>query len=179
MRTTSRTENYGNDDSGESLEIQKRDSHPFSTVLEISQRRRDSPIPTVPAVYREGQKNKPELRNCVPWESANPRAGFPLSHRTDNLRRKETNLSKVSTMCPARCVYYVPVLTETHLGTLILVTKSPGQLTRGEQRPPLCVSYSRLSSARNDCKIAPIENRQWHLSIEPCDNTCEVEFREA
>ena len=111
MRTTSRTENYGNDDSGESLEIQKRDSHPFSTVLEISQRRRDSPIPTVPAVYRECQKNKPELRNCVRWESANPRAGFPLSHRTDNLRRKDTNLSKVSTMCPARCVYYVPVLT--------------------------------------------------------------------
>jgi hypothetical protein len=25
----------------------------------------------------------------VPWKSGNPKAGFPLSHRTDGLRRKE------------------------------------------------------------------------------------------
>jgi hypothetical protein len=75
--------------------------------------RKDSEIPTFPQLrlFTGCPKNRPELRSCVPWKSGNPRAGFPLFHRTDSLWRKETNLSKVSTMCPARCVYYVPVLT--------------------------------------------------------------------
>jgi hypothetical protein len=42
------------------------------------------------------------------------KAGFPLSHRTDGLRRKE-EIQKASTMCPVRCVYHVPVLTHTRV----------------------------------------------------------------
>jgi hypothetical protein len=51
----------------ESVEIQKQDFPSSHRSLEISQKPRDSHIPTAPATRR--------------WKSGKPKAGFPLSHR--------------------------------------------------------------------------------------------------
>ena len=51
-------------------------------------------IPTFPpprlfAYPRKTNPNPQRILNCVPWESGNRKARFPLSHRTGSLRRKE------------------------------------------------------------------------------------------
>jgi len=56
----------GNGGAVESVEIQRQDFPSSHRALEISQRRRDSHIPTAPATR--------------PWKSGKPKAGFPLSH---------------------------------------------------------------------------------------------------
>ena len=58
--------NCGNDGTVESVEIQRQDFPSSHGSLEISQRTRDSHIPTVPAAR--------------PWKSGKPKTGFPLSH---------------------------------------------------------------------------------------------------
>ena len=82
-------ESYGNADAVETLEIQKQDSQRSHSVLEISRRQRDSHISTAPTVCYRVSTEQPRLKNWVRWKSGNPKAGFPLSHRTDGLRRKE------------------------------------------------------------------------------------------
>ena len=82
-------ESYGNADAVETLEIQKQDSQRSHSVLEISRRQRDSHISTAPTVCYRVSTEQPQLKNWVRWKSGNPKAGFPLSHRTDGLRRKE------------------------------------------------------------------------------------------
>src|ERR1035438_4077463 len=57
----------GNGGVVESVEIQKQDFPSSHRSLEISQKPRDSHIPTAPATRR--------------WKSGKPKAGFPLSHR--------------------------------------------------------------------------------------------------
>jgi hypothetical protein len=37
-------------------------------------------------------RKKESGKNWARWKSGNPKAGFPLSHRTDSLRRKEEKL---------------------------------------------------------------------------------------
>jgi hypothetical protein len=59
-------EGYGNDGFMESVEKQKQLSPSFHAPLEISQKARDSHIPT--ATRRPG------------WKSGKPTSGFPLSH---------------------------------------------------------------------------------------------------
>jgi hypothetical protein len=56
----------GNGGAVESVEIQKQDFPSSHRSLEISQRQRDSHIPTAPTTR--------------PWKSGKPKAGFPLSH---------------------------------------------------------------------------------------------------
>src|ERR1700733_1507808 len=82
-------ESYGNADAVETLEIQKQDSQRSHSVLGISRRQRDSHISTAPTVCYRVSTEQPQLKNWVRWKSGNPKAGFPLSHRTDGLRRKE------------------------------------------------------------------------------------------
>jgi len=79
----------GNDGAVERVENQKQVSHPFHRPLEISQRARDSHIPTAPAILIGLRENRGTGKNCGPWKSGNPKAEFPLSHRPDSLRRKE------------------------------------------------------------------------------------------
>jgi hypothetical protein len=76
----------------ESVEIQERDFPSSQRSLEISQKPRDSRIPTAPPTRR--------------WKSGKPKAGFPLSHRlllgrinkpkqqTASARKKGTLLSR-------------------------------------------------------------------------------------
>ena len=82
-------ESYGNADAVETLEIQKQDFQRSHSVLEISRKQRDSNIPTAPTVCYRVSAKQPRLKNWVQWKSGNPKAGFPLSHCTDGLRRKE------------------------------------------------------------------------------------------
>ncbi|MGH9661166.1 MAG: hypothetical protein ACRD96_21645, partial [Bryobacteraceae bacterium] len=52
---------------------------------------RDFHIPTASttvSLYILNLKNR--TRSCGPWKSGNPKAGFPLFHRPDSLRRKES-----------------------------------------------------------------------------------------
>jgi hypothetical protein len=50
---------------------------------------RDSHISTAPTVsWIYSRKPNPGTLQCVPWKSGNRKARFPLSHRTDSLRRK-------------------------------------------------------------------------------------------
>jgi hypothetical protein len=63
MKTTS----CGNGGTVESVEIHRQDFPSSHGSLEISQRTRDSHIPTAPAAR--------------PWKSGKPKTGFPLSHR--------------------------------------------------------------------------------------------------
>src|ERR1039457_5860847 len=96
-------ESCGNADGVETVEIQQQDFHRSHSVLEISRKQRDSHIPTAPTVCYRVSTKQPRLKNWVPWESGNPKAGFPLSHRTDGLRRKEETPESVynapGTMC--------------------------------------------------------------------------------
>ena len=92
-------ESYGNADAVETLEIQKQDSQRSHSVLEISRKQRDSHISTAPTVCYRVSTEQPRLKNWVRWKSGNPKAGFPLSHRTDGLRRKEEI---------PKSVYYAP-----------------------------------------------------------------------
>ena len=82
-------EGYGNADGVETVEIQQQDFHRSHSVLEISRKRPDSHIPTAPTVCARVLAKQLRLKNWVRWKSGNPKAGFPLSHRTDGLRRKE------------------------------------------------------------------------------------------
>src|ERR1035438_6206754 len=83
--------------------IQQQDFHRSHSVLEISRKQRDSHIPTAPTVCYRVSTKQPRLKNGVRWERENPKAGFPLSHRTDGLRRKEETPESVynapGTMC--------------------------------------------------------------------------------
>ncbi len=54
-------ESYGNAGAMESLEIQEQDFHPFHRSLEISQKARDSHIPTAPTVGVYGRKQSSEI----------------------------------------------------------------------------------------------------------------------
>jgi hypothetical protein len=119
-------ESYGNADGVEALEIQKQDSQGSHSVLEISRKQRDSHIPTAPTVCYRISAEQPRPKNWVRWKSGNPKAGFPLSHRTESLRRKEENL-KVYTMRPVRCVYYAPVLTHTRVNAWPAADKTCSQ----------------------------------------------------
>jgi len=83
------SESCGNGDGVETLEIQKQDSQRSHSVLEISRKQRDSHISTAPTACYCVSTEQPRLKNWVRWKSGNPKAGFPLSHRTDGLRRKE------------------------------------------------------------------------------------------
>jgi hypothetical protein len=54
--------------------------------------RKGGEIPTFPQrrrLFELGSGRSYRRRTGVPWKSGNPKAGFPLSHRTDGLRRKE------------------------------------------------------------------------------------------
>src|ERR1022692_3477836 len=96
-------ESCGNADGVETVEIQQQDFHRSHSVLEISRKQRDSHIPTAPTVCYRVSTKQPRLKNWVRWKSGNPKAGFPLSHRTDGLRRKEETPESVynapGTMC--------------------------------------------------------------------------------
>jgi hypothetical protein len=96
-------ESYGNADGVETLEIQQQDFHRSHSVMEISRKQRDSHIPTAPTVCYRVSTKQPRLKNWVRWKSGNPKTGFPLSHRTDGLRRKEEISKSVydapGTMC--------------------------------------------------------------------------------
>jgi hypothetical protein len=80
----------------ESLENQKQVSQASHRSLEISQKRRDSHISTAPTNCLCRNPGPPTQKNCGLWESGNPKAGFPLSHSPDSLRRKEEDLLKKS-----------------------------------------------------------------------------------
>ena len=114
-------ESYGNADGVETVEIQQQDFHRSHSVLEISRKRRDSHIPTAPTVCARVLAKQLPLKNWVRWKSGNPKAGFPLSHRTDGPLRREKFL-KVYTMRPVRCVYHAPVLTHTRVNALKIVS---------------------------------------------------------
>jgi hypothetical protein len=138
-------ESYGNADGVEALEIQKQDSQGSHSVLEISRKQRDSHIPTAPTVCYRISAEQPRPKNWVRWKSGNPKAGFPLSHRTESLRRKEENL-KVYTMRPVRCVYYAPVLTHSCEHTnLAQPPRRSHECERGTQE---CVRHNVLASKR-------------------------------
>ena len=96
-------ESYGNAAAVETVEIQQQDFHRSQSVLGISRKQRDSHIPTAPTVCYSVSTKQPRRKNWVRWKSGNPKAGFPLSHRTDSLRRKEENPKSVynapGTMC--------------------------------------------------------------------------------
>ncbi|MGA2183534.1 MAG: hypothetical protein ABSH47_10940 [Bryobacteraceae bacterium] len=47
------------------------------------------PYTSTAATTRTRSDTKDAGKNWVRWESGNPKPGFPLSHRTDGLRRKE------------------------------------------------------------------------------------------
>jgi len=108
-------ESCGNGDGVETLEIQKQDSQRSHSVLEISPKQRDSHISTAPTAPYCVSTEQPRLKELGAVGKVEiQKAGFPLSHRTDGLRRKE-EIQKASTMCPVRCVYHVPVLTHTRV----------------------------------------------------------------
>jgi hypothetical protein len=84
------SESCGNGDGVETLEIQKQDSQRSHSVLEISRKQRDSHIstaPTAPYCVSTEQPRLKELGAVEKWKSK--KQDFPLSHRTDGLRRKE------------------------------------------------------------------------------------------
>ena len=56
-----------------------------------------------------------ELGAVEKWKSNEQDSHFPTAPTACGAGKK---ILKVSTMCPVRCVYHVPVLTETHLDTL-------------------------------------------------------------
>src|SRR4051794_7912494 len=57
-------------------------------MMGISQEQRDSHIPTnFCETLSVGLKTKTKDFQMGRWESGNPKAGFPLSHRPDSLRR--------------------------------------------------------------------------------------------
>src|ERR1700687_1617536 len=65
---------------------------PLPTTPWKSRRRRE--IPTFPQLRRRTPgwgKRKQELETVGPWETGNPKAGFPLSHRPDSLRQQGRN----------------------------------------------------------------------------------------
>ena len=83
-------ESCGNGDGVETLEIQKQDSQGSHSVLEISRKQRDSHISTAPTASYCVSTEQPRLKELgavEKWKSK--KQDFPLSHRTDGLRRKE------------------------------------------------------------------------------------------
>jgi hypothetical protein len=81
-------ESYGNDGFMESVEKQKQLFPSFHAPLEISQKARDSHIPT--ARRRPG------------WKSGKPQAGFPLSHAGRATTATVYSLSEPNTKRSAR-----------------------------------------------------------------------------
>ena len=73
----------GNDGTVESVESQKRASHPSRRPLEIPPTPRDSHIPTVPTTISPALGKKQFFLSCGRWKSGKPNAGFPLSHRPE------------------------------------------------------------------------------------------------
>jgi hypothetical protein len=87
----------GNGGAVESVESQQQAFHPSHRSLEISPKPRDSPISTTPATRPYIDETKANRKkNCGPWESGNPKPGFPLSHSPDSLRRKENSIQEKS-----------------------------------------------------------------------------------
>ena len=127
-------ESYGNADAVETLEIQKQDSQRSHSVLEISRKQRDSHISTAPTVCYRVSTEQPRLKNWVRWKSGNPKAGFPLSHRTDGLRRKEEI---------PKSVYYAPVLTHTPVNAVKLPINLCSQECEHGTQSACATSWSR------------------------------------
>jgi hypothetical protein len=63
--------------------------------------RKDGEIPTFPQRRRFIHSLAKEAEygsTGVPWKNGNPKPGFPLSHRTDGLRRKEAESRELRTL---------------------------------------------------------------------------------
>jgi len=78
---------YGND--GLWTRRKTKSRFPSAPTALGNRRSGDFHIPTAAAVYAPIKVKSKIKKNCVRWKSGNPKPGFPLSHRTDGLRRKE------------------------------------------------------------------------------------------
>jgi len=83
-------ENCGNDGAVESLENQNQVFHPSHRSLEISQRRRDSHIPTAPAVCTKDEESRgqEEVWAMEKWKSKGGIPTFPQPRQAGGARKK-------------------------------------------------------------------------------------------
>src|ERR1700677_640998 len=149
-------ESCGNGDGVETLEIQKQDSQGSHSVLEISRKQRDSHIstaPTAPHCVSTKQPRLKELGAVEKWKSKKQDSHFPTAPMACGAGKK---ILKVSTMCPVRCVYHVPVLTHTHVNAGLRDRRTIGRVACARSAgahpiPPIIVAspnYCRVADAR-------------------------------
>src|ERR1700723_716163 len=88
-------------------------------------------------------RTTPAERTECGGKSGNPKSRIPTfpPHRWPAAQGRNP---KVSTMCPVRCVYHVPVLTETHLDTFLrgnLEGQRSQECERGTQECAMPLSF--------------------------------------